>query len=407
MPTRPIVIEVFGLIMNGINRRNFLTYTATSGLSLTAQFSLISAMSLTACSTTHINQDRAIISGYSHTDISGKRLKEYGVLAIQAKNKTQHSRYSYVIVSDFSVPHEVHLATLFPDQKSILVCSRKPGASLLKYSLTGKLLAKLKPLENQHFEGHGIFSSDEKYLYVTASDFLQGKGKLLKLNSNDLSLVEQFDTQGIGPHELVWQNDEHIAIANTGVLTHPDSGRKILNPDSIQSNIVLFNVQDYKIHYEWKVPQLGLSARHLDRMDDGSLVIGCQYKKQDKRPACIAFANMTQGLVFADTDNDSLHWDMQGYSASIKAIPNSNQALISNPRGHLLTQWYEKNEKTQQLIEQKKIKYNKGIKIHPQGEKAWVSQGAGQLLSWDIENRSLEGESIKIKDNIWWGNHLG
>jgi hypothetical protein len=98
---------------------------------------------------------------------------------------------------------------------------------------------------------------------------------------------------------------------------------------------------------------------------------------------------------------------MQGYSASIKAIPNSSQALISNPRGHLLTQWKQEKETAQQLIEQKKIEYNKGIKIHPQGEKAWISQGAGQLLSWDIENRSLEGESIKIKDNIWWTNHLG
>lgn len=393
-----------------LNRRDFIRFLSCGSAS-------IGLINVTACSQSpsKLNNDNLIIGGYRRTNNQGERLKKYGVLALQAKDPVKHTQGNYQIVSDFSVPDEVHLATFFPNNKYILVCSRKPNASLLKYDLNGNMLAELKPLANQHFEGHGIFSLDEKYIYTTASDFEVGKGKLLKLNSHDLSLVEQFDTQGIGPHELVWQSEKHIAIANTGVLTHPDSGREILNKDNIQSNIVLFNSQTHSIDHSWQVPQLGLSARHLDRMDNGSLVIGCQYKKQDQRPPCIAFASIdnisnkkNQGLVFADTGNESLHWNMLGYSASIKAIPNSIQALISNPRGHLLTQWQQKaGKEAQQLIKQEKIEYNKGIKIHPQVKKAWLSQGAGQLLSWDINRQSLQGEAIKVKDNIWWGNHLG
>jgi hypothetical protein len=389
------------------NRRDFIqliSYTS-AGLAL---------LNVSACSQkpSSLNSDNLIIGGYSHTNTQGERLKEYGVLALQAKDPSKHTQDNYQIVSDFSVPDEVHLATSYPNNKYILVCSRKPNASLLKYDLKGNKLAELTPLANQHFEGHAIFSLDEKFIYTTASDFDAGKGKLLKLNSHDLSLVEQFDTQGIGPHELVWQSEKHIAIANTGVLTHPDSGREILNKDSIQSNIVLFNSQSHKVDHSWQVPQLGLSARHLDRMNDGSLVIGCQYKKQDQRPPCIAFANFAnkqpQDLVFADENNESLHWNMLGYSASIKAIPNSSQALISNPRGHLLTQWQqEAGKEAQQLIKQKKIEYNKGIKIHPKGEKAWVSQGAGRLLSWNMNSQSLQDGAINVKNNIWWANHLG
>jgi hypothetical protein len=380
---------------------------------LTSGLSLISGLSLTACSATNIKTDNVIIGGYSRTDETGKRLKEYGVLALQAKSSVQHNDENYSIISDFSVPDEVHLATLFPNQKSILVCSRKPGAGLLKYSLTGELLAELKPLENQHFEGHGIFSSDEKYLYVTASDFQQGEGKLLKLNSQDLSLIEEYSTAGIGPHELVWQSDTIIAIANTGVLTHPSSGRKILNLDSIQSNVILFNTQNEAIEHEWRVPQSGLSARHLDRMDNGDLVIGCQYKKQDQRPACIAFASKSKGLVFADIKDETLHWNMQGYTASIKSIPKSDRALISNPRGHLLTQWQDKVQvKTDeplitQLVNQQTIEFNKGLKITQDGQQAWIAKGAGELLKLDLSSHQLNKNAVKIKQNIWWANHLG
>jgi len=108
-----------------INRRHFIAVAASSIASLTA------VSSITACSSVKINRDQLIIGGYSRTDETGQRLKEYGVLAVQAKNKARHTLDNYQTISDFSVPYEVHLATLFPDQKSILVNSRKPGASLL------------------------------------------------------------------------------------------------------------------------------------------------------------------------------------------------------------------------------------------------------------------------------------
>jgi hypothetical protein len=390
-----------------INRRQFMALAASSITSLAA------VSTLTACSATRINKDQLIIGGYSRTDNAGNRLKEYGVLAVQAQNSALHTKDNYQVISDFSVPDEVHLATLFPDQKSILVNSRKPGASLLKYSLKGELLAELKPLENQHFEGHAIFSSDEQYLYATASDYQQGKGKLLKLNSHDLSLVEGYDSAGIGPHELVWQSNNLIAIANTGVLTHPDSGRDILNINNIQSNVVLFNTINTRIEHEWRVPQRGLSARHLDRMDSGDLVIGCQYKKQDKRPSCIAFARKGRELLFADTHNEKLHWDMQGYTASIKSIPKTDRAIIANPRGHILTQWQNKNQlnsdvkSANQLVKKESIEFNKGLKITRNGKYAWISKGSGELLLLNATTNKLNNNKIKIKENIWWANHLG
>lgn len=393
----------------GMKRRQFLSLSG----------SMVSALgfsSLTACSiksSLTVDTRKVIIGGYRQTDENGKRLNQYGVLAVQAMDENKHSSDNYQIISDFSVPDEVHLATLYPDGKSIMVCSRKPSASLLKYSLEGELIAELKPQLNQHFEGHGIFSHDEKLIYVTASDFQQTaaekQGRILTLNSSDLSLVDDHSSGGIGPHELVWQSNYLIAIANTGVITHPDSGRKILNIDNIQSNVALYDTADNNIIYNWKVPQLGLSARHLDRMQSGTLIIGCQYKKQDKRPPCIAIAEINKSLSFADTNNEEFHWKMQGYTGSIKAIPYSNKALITNPRGHILSQWKQSVDTVNEihLLKQEPIEFNKGLKLSADGNKAWVSQGAGELRIWDTQTKQLNKTRIKLKENIWWANHLG
>lgn len=385
-----------------MQRRHFL-YSS----SLACLFPLTA--SLTACSNNDakiLNSSKeVIVGGYSETDEQGNRLDKHGVIIVQP-NKTD----KYDIISDFSVPYEVHLATLFPNQKSILVCSRKPGASLLKYSIAGKLEAELAPPANQHFEGHGVFSLDENFLYVTASDFELHDGRLLKLNSQDLSLIKEYSSGGTGPHELVWHSDQVIAIANTGVLTHPKSGREVLNLSSMQSNIVLFDSLQEQIIHQWQVPVQALSARHLDRMSNGDLIIGCQYQKKDQRPACVAFANIKQGLLFAEEQNDSFYWDMKGYTASIKSIPNSSYAMITNPQGHLLTHWENTiNESlSSKLINQQEIEFNKGLKISRNGQKAWLSVGAGKLHSIDLLNTTASNRaSSRIKENIWWGNHLG
>lgn len=380
-----------------MNRRHFLY--SSSLLCLTPV-----AASLSACSRPIDKNQDVIVGGYSETDDRGTRLNKYGVLLVQPKSN------GYNIISDFSVPYEVHLATLFPDKKNILVCSRKPNSSLLKFDVNGNIVAELKPLKNQHFEGHGIFSLDEQYIFVTASDYAKGQGRLLKLNSQDLSLVEDFESGGIGPHELIWQSDSTIAIANTGVKTHPDTGRKILNLSSIQSSIVLFDIQTKEIVHHWQIPKPGLCARHLDRMDNGDLVIGCQYKKKDQRPPCIAFANMEKGLVFAEPHNENLHWNMKGYTASIKAIPASNRAIITNPQGHLLTQWQTDGtrELKSRLTDQANIEFNKGLKISRDAKKAWLSVGAGELKSINLGKATASNDtSSRIKKNIWWGNHLG
>jgi hypothetical protein len=101
---------------------------------------------------------------------------------------------------------------------------------------------------------------------------------------------------------------------------------------------------------------------------------------------------------------------MKSYTASIKGIPNSPYAMITNPQGHLLTKWRIAVDKSlsSELIDQQEIEFNKGLKISSDGKQAWLSVGAGELQQINLINATAGNiTSSRIKENIWWGNHLG
>lgn len=375
-----------------IRRRQFLQ----AGLSLP----LLSACDFAGLTT----PNGWLVSGYRIQPDPTVKTYQHGVLAFDPKGNVR---------ADFTVNDEVHLACFSPDLKHILVCSRIPGAALTLYDFDGKLIASALPPNHQHFEGHAVFSDDSQFIYATASNYQTTSGKLLKLKADDLSVINEFDSGGIGPHELVWQtsttsnrttsNRTVLAIANTGVKTHPDSGRKPLNIDDIHSNVSLFDTQQQTIIHQWFVNQDALTARHLDALPNGDLMIGCQYKKDDQYPVVIALARPEQNrLSFSDNQPGAFHFKMQGYSASVTAFGDS-RALITNPRGHLISQW-NTQKTTPELQQQQSLQYAKGAVADRAGKTAYISQGQGKL--WRYDQSGLTEVTLKQQKTIWWGNHM-
>ena len=376
------------------NRRRFLYLSA---LSLAAAGGLSAAKYYAATPQAAVKKgQRLLVSGY--------------------RDKTSQSRFGILtsdcqghIVSDFAVPYRIHMADLFPaqpqQQTAILANSRAPGAPLQKYSLNGTLLAELMPPEQMHFEGHTVFSDDGRLLYATASHYTQQQGYVLEVDCQTFTLQRLLPSGGIGPHELVISHDQ-LFVANTGVLTHPDSGRQALNIDSMESSLVQLDISSGTIVHRWHSPIQALSARHLAIMADGSLLLGCQYQKKDQRPACLALAQpgATQ-LTLLGNDNERYYWDMKGYTASVTAFdkhsPLAGQALISNPRGHILSQWQPADGT---LLSSQTMPFSKGIVVAD--TEGWITAGAGELWHWDGLRHQLVPVTQKIKADFWWENHL-
>lgn len=370
------------------NRRRFLQ-ASSLGVALGTAF--VSGFAMAPAGS---RQRLLMVSGYRDAE-SGEH---FGILVLDSEGKT---------IADFPVPDRVHMADLFPAQAhkapAILVNSRTPGAPLRRYDFAGNLQDELKVPEGFHFEGHTVFSPDGNTLFATVSDYRSGEGHVLVADASTMNLQAIWSSGGTGPHELVRDGDV-IYVANTGVRTHPDSGRTPLNIDTMSSSLVKLSAESGDILQTWASPMQALSIRHLDVLPDHSVLVGCQYQRDDQRPPCVAVAYPDKDSVeLLEPENQWLAWDMKGYTASVRTFPSTSplagQAMISNPRGHLLTHW---NAAPAGLTDKRKMESSKGIWLH--GREGWVTAGAGEFWYWsDGELLQLSGG---VKPGIWWENHM-
>ncbi len=364
-----------------LSRRHILKLTClTAGMTLAAGSGVLL-----------VKRNRPLlISGYRNQQTQTL----FGILVMNADGK---------VIADFPVPHRVHTADLYPFAERTLVSSREPGASLRSFDFDGRSVAELSPPANMHFEGHSVFSADGKTLFTTASNYQEGLGYVLAADADTLTLQAVWPTKGTGPHELLL-HDGFLYIANTGVRTHPDSNRKALNIDSMQSALVKISSRTGELLHQWHSPRQALSARHLDRLANGDLLVGCQYQLETDRPPCVTLATEPSNtLQLLEAENHWFNWNMQGYTASVRAFPASSrhagEVLISNPRGHSLSHW---RENATEFTGTSPMNHAKGIAIEE--NRAWITAGAGELWRW--ENGTMQPLLTSVKDGIWWENHL-
>lgn len=372
-----------------LKRRSFLK-VSSAAMAVGASFASGAAVSASLSSRERL----LMVSGYRDTETDSR----FGILVMDTEGRT---------VADFAVPDRVHMADICPHIENtapaVLVNSRTPGAPLRRYDLAGKQQAALDIPAELHFEGHTVFSADGRTLFATASDYRNGEGRVLVADAVTLELKAVWSSGGTGPHELVRDGD-FLLVANTGVRTHPDSGRTPLNIETMSSQLVKISTITGDVVHTWKSPMQALSIRHLDVLPDHSVLVGCQYQRDDERPPCVALAHPQRDEIeLLEPDNQWLAWDMQGYTASVRAFPEvsplAGQAIISNPRGHLLTSWAA----TEGIMQKKQaLQSSKGICLR--GREGWITAGAGELWYWS--DGELLRLSEQIKPGIWWENHM-
>ena len=53
--------------------------------------------------------------------------------------------------------------------------------------------------------------------------------------------LDEFSSGGIGPHEILRLPSGNLAVANGGIRTHPETGRKKLNLDTMRPNLTVLS----------------------------------------------------------------------------------------------------------------------------------------------------------------------
>ena len=306
---------------------------------------------------------------------------------------------AYEILFNIEVQSRVHSAAYHPISAEAVVFSRRPGNFALVIDCnTGNIKNRLTLSDNNHFYGHGCFSADGSFLYTSENEISSGHGRVGIWNSNNnYTRVDQYSSGGIGPHEIVTLNEpDSLVIANGGIRTHPNTGRKKLNLDTMSSNISIMEktgkiTQTFSLQDKYRLN----SIRHLT-VCNNSVACGFQWQGDHfEAPPLMAILFTKNGKLRLINQNEGTRRRMGGYIGSISFSKDGNKLCCTSPSSNIVSVYDFESGRTQQF------NCLDASGVAPSENGFLISSGIGKLYSIDDE-----GINLVKSHHISFDNHL-
>ena len=168
------------------------------------------------------------------------------------------------IEAALSVPTRAH-GLLAEPGGSLLAVARRPGDWLLRFGRDGRRLREHWIGPEARFNGHLLASPDGRRLYSTETDLDGGAGRIGVRDAASLKLLAHWPTHGLDPHELLWDVDGTLLVANGGIPTQPETGRAKRDLERMDPSLVRLDPADGRLLGQWRLEDPRLSVRHLAR----------------------------------------------------------------------------------------------------------------------------------------------
>lgn len=301
--------------------------------------------------------------------------------------------------------HGVSQHPLHPSH--VIMYGRRPGnMAIVTDVLQNRMVNSFKIAKNRFFYGHGCFSADGKTLFTTEGDSTTGEGKIGIRDSISYQQLGEFETSGIGPHDMTIMPDgKTLVVANGGILTRPETGRKKLNLPEMISNLTYIDTFTGKKIDEFRVPEPKASIRHLDIAKDGTVAIAMQVqrtamKSEDTVP--LGAIHKPGKEIHLLTDPERLIMGMNDYMGSVAINEKTRVAGFTSPRGNLVGFW---NIDNYQFVGYHQLHDVCGIAVNSKNN-FMISNSFGEV-------RELTGSTLKedksrrvVHVNSSWDNHM-
>ncbi|MBX4998403.1 DUF1513 domain-containing protein [Rhizobium lentis] len=242
------------------------------------------------------------------------------------------------IVDQVALPARAHGMAFSAATGKAAAFARRPGTYAMIFDPRNKgEPVVINSREGRHFYGHGAFSPDGRILYASENDFDGNRGMIGLYDATDrFTRIGEFETCGIGPHDMTVSEDGRLLIvANGGIETHPDFGRIKLNLGEMQPSLALIDaasgalVEKHLLPAEWSA----LSTRHVDLDGDGRIWFACQYEghRKDLPPLVGHFAK-GEDLTFIDLPEETTR-RLANYVGAIAVNRSAGLVGVTSPKG--------------------------------------------------------------------------
>lgn len=187
---------------------------------------------------------------------------EAGVLVAEEDAKLMRVAYR------FKLPGRAH--GLSPEANGgLTIVAARPGSWLLRCDGTGRITQQhdlLAHQENTRLNGHAIDARNGAVIFTTETDTRSGRGRIGVRDRHTFRKLDEWDSRGLEPHQLLLDHEGHLIVANGGIPRKPDDRKYDLH--RMESSLTRLDARNGQVLGHWTLPDRRLSMRHLAWSDE-------------------------------------------------------------------------------------------------------------------------------------------
>lgn len=307
-------------------------------------------------------------------------------------------QYSAVVADEFGsplfhipLPERGHGVATNKRFRHGVAFARRPGTFFVVFDYqTGEVVNVRSANVKRHFYGHGVYSNDGQWLYVTEGERDTSKGIIGVYDVvAGYEKVAEFTNFGLGPHEVIMMPNDTLAIGVGGVHT---DGRTSLNLSTMTPSLSYLDRNGELIEQQ-TLADRHLSIRHLAHDGSETVLCGQQYRGEpDEYPALLAIHKKGESLTSLEAEPEQ--WArFNHYIASIAAT--EDWILATSPRGNCYGIW---SKQSRQLVELAPLPDASGVVAHDGHFR--VSSGGGSVIT-----QYSPSDKSAVQSGVQWDNH--
>ncbi|MCR9164393.1 MAG: DUF1513 domain-containing protein [Nannocystaceae bacterium] len=308
----------------------------------------------------------------------------------------------------FASAHRGHGLAVHPaNPQRVVMFARRPGTvGLVADARSGETVARFEAPQGRHQSGHGCFGADGSALFVVEAEVGSGRGFIAVLDAETFERRGEFETGGLGPHEVALMPDGvTLAVANGGLVSAP-GGRDPINLDTMQSSLVYLDSGSGRQLGVHGVPEPKASLRHLAVADDGTVAVAMQIQRDaldDAQPRPLIAVQRPGEPLRPFDDGLEMGTAMEDYAGAVAVDSVTRTAALTSPRGNLVGYW---DLDTGALKGAQTFADVSGVGLSSDGA-AFILTGAGGQVR-RTESYALEelSEARRQFGDVRWDNHL-
>ncbi len=290
----------------------------------------------------------------------------------------------------------------------VVMFARRPGNAAIEVDLnTGTMFREYACLPGRNTVGHGCFSADGKTLFSAEVDTYSGAGKIVLRDADSYQWLGEFDSYGIGLHELKLMPDgKTLVVANGGLLTRPETGRQVLNLESMESSLCYIDAATGKLLEKVRLDEPKASIRHLDVAADGTVALAIQMQRSaadHQRPVALSALHRRGGAIQQLQDPVTVISQLHDYMGSVAINGASRVAGFTSPKGNMAVFW---NIDSGEFCGYHALRDVCGLAVSGDQRHFIVTSSIGQVRLLDARTLVEDRARRLLTPGVRWDNHL-